>query len=282
MVLFHIYQYLTINMKFSVLIPIYNMESPLFFREALHSIWQDQTLKPDEIVIVKDGPLTNELDHVVKEFSEIAPVKIVALKSNVGIGKALNQGVIQCSYDYIARMDSDDIAFPNRFEKQISYLEQHPEIGILSSWIDEFIDNKHNVISTRKVPKKHVEIIKKLKGRCPINHPTVVFKKEAVITSGNYKPFFLKEDAYLWLRLYINNVVFANIDESLLFFRITKDTYRRRGGLKYAISEYKILKYRYTIGFINIFELSWYLLITIPIRLAPPSVRAFIYTRFLR
>ena len=269
-------------MKFSVLMPVYNMENSLFFREALHSIWQDQTLKPDEIVIVKDGPLTKELDFVLKEFSKIAPVKIIALKNNVGIGKALNEGVAQCSYDYIARMDSDDIAFPYRFEKQITYLKQHPEIGVLSSWIDEFIDTKDNVISTRKVPEKHVEIIKKLKGRCPINHPTVVFKKEAVIASGNYQPFFLKEDAYLWLRLYNNNVVFANINESLLFFRITKEMYRRRGGLKYAVSEYKILRYRHSIGFINFFELIYFLTLTIPIRLAPAFIRAFIYSKLLR
>lgn len=282
MVVFLTKQYLMNNMKFSVLMPVYSKENPIFFTNALRSIWHNQTLKPNEIVIVKDGPLTKELEMVLNNYIKIAPLKIIALKENVGIGKALNIGVNECSYNYIARMDSDDIAFPNRFEKQISYLKQHPEIGILSSWIDEFIDVEENVVSTRKVPEEYKEIVKGFKGRCPLNHPAVVFTKEAVLGAGNYQPFFLKEDAYLWLRMLKKNTIFANINESLLFFRITKDTYRRRGGLKYAISEYKILKYRYTIGFINIFEFSYYLLMTIPIRLAPPSLRAFVYNKFLR
>jgi len=269
-------------MKFSVLMPVYNKENPDYFRVALDSIWHDQTLKPDEIVIVKDGPLTDALDLVLNEFSKIAPVKIVALKQNVGIGKALSGGVLQCSYEYIARMDSDDVAFPDRFEKQMSYLKEHPEVGILSSWIDEFIDDVSNVVSTRKVPGKHDEIVGNLKSRCPINHPTVVFKKEAVIRSGNYKPYFLKEDIYLWLRLFSNNVIFANVNESLLFFRISTDTYKRRGGRKYAQSELNILRYRYKIDLINAFEFLFYTVIIIPIRLAPSSVRAFIYTKLLR
>lgn len=275
-------QYFLNNMKFSVLMPVYKKENPFFLTQALQSIWDNQTLKPNEIVIIKDGPLTNELEIVLSNYAKIAPTKIIALKENVGIGKALNIGVNECSFNYIARMDSDDIAFPDRFKKQINFLEKNPNLGILSAFIDEFIGTKDNIISTRKVPINHQEIIKNLKGRCPLNHPAVVFKKEAVLAAGNYKPFFLKEDAYLWLRLYEKKTVFANINESLLYFRITKDTYRRRGGFKYAISEYKILKYRYTIGFINIFELSYYLLLTIPIRLAPPLVRAFIYNRFLR
>lgn len=262
--------------------PVYSKEDPDYFRLSLKSIWQDQTLKPNEIVIVKDGPLTKALDVVLNEFSEIAPVKIVALKHNVGIGKALSKGVLQCSYEYVARMDSDDIAFPDRFEKQISYLEEHPEVGILSSWIDEFIDDASNVVSTRKVPENHDEIVSKLKAKCPINHPTVVFKKEAVIRSGNYKPYYFKEDIYLWLRLYSNNVIFANINESLLYFRISKDTYKRRGGKKYAMSEFNILRYRHKIDLINGFEFLFYTAVIIPIRLAPTSVRAFIYTRLLR
>ena len=275
-------QYLMNKIKFSVLIPVYFKENPDYFRLALQSIWHDQTLKPNEVVIVADGPLTKELDHVIKEFSKIATVKVVALKNNVGIGKALNEGVTKCSYDYIARMDSDDIAFPIRFEKQISYLEEHPEIGILSSWIDEFIDDADNVVSTRKIPENHIEIIKNLKGRCPINHPTVVFKKSAVISSGNYLTYFLKEDIYLWLRLYANKIIFANINESLLAFRITKDTYKRRGGFKYAKSEFNIFKFRYKIGLINRFQLVYYLAITIPIRLAPALIRSFIYSKLLR
>jgi glycosyltransferase involved in cell wall biosynthesis len=269
-------------MKFSVLMPVYCKENPLYFKEALLSIWNDQVLKPNEIVIVKDGPLTIDLENILTKFSKLLPLKIVVLEENVGIGKALNLGVTACSFNYIARMDSDDVAHPNRFEKQINFLKKHPEVGILSAWIDEFIDTKKNIISTRKVPTNHKEIIDSLKGRCPLNHPAVIFKKDEVIKVGNYKPFFLKEDIYLWLRLYMNKTTFANIDESLLYFRITKDTYKRRGGFKYAISEYKILKYRHNIGFITIFEFAYFVLLTIPIRMAPAFIRSFVYAKLLR
>lgn len=269
-------------MKFSVLMPVYGKENPFFLTQALQSIWDNQTLKPNEIVIIKDGPLTNELEIILSNFAKIAPTKIKALKENVGIGKALNIGVNECSFDYIARMDSDDIAFPDRFYKQINFLEQHPKIGIVSSFIDEFINTKDNIISTRKVPLSHEQIIENLKGRCPLNHPAVVFKKEAVLAAGNYQPFFLKEDIYLWLRLFENKTIFANINESLLYFRITKETYKRRGGLQYAISEFKILKYRFDIGLINIFQLFYFIFLSVPIRLAPAFIRSFIYSRFLR
>lgn len=262
--------------------PVYNKENPDYFRTALDSIWHRQTLKPNEIVVVKDGPLTDALDLVLNKFSEIAPVKIVALKHNVGIGEALSRGVLECSYEYIARMDSDDVAFPERFEKQMWYLKQHPKVGILSSWIDEFIDDTTNVVSTRKVPEKHAEIVHQLKSRSPFNHPAVVFKKEAVIKSGNYRPYYLKEDVYLWLRLFSNNIIFANINESLLFFRTSKDTYKRRGGVKYAQSEFNLLRYGYKIHLTNGFEFLFYTALIIPIRLAPTSIRAFIYTKILR
>ena len=268
--------------KFSVLISVYIKETPLFLKEALKSIWDDQTLKPNEIVIVKDGKLNEELEQVLDEFSNKAPTTFVSLDKNLGLGLALREGIKHCSFDYVARMDSDDIAYPYRFEKQINYLEKKPEISILGSYIDEFINYIDNVKSVRKVPEKHQDIIKMLKGRCPLSHPSVIFKKEAVINSGNYQPFLLKEDIYLWLRMYSNNYIFANIPESLLYFRITKDTYKRRGGYKYAKSEFRILFYRYSIGLINFFELIKFILLTIPVRLVPSFMRNFIYTKLLR
>jgi len=269
-------------MKFSVLISVYKKENPKFLKEALKSIWDDQILKPNQIIIVKDGPLTQELNEVLELFSVSSPTKFVELEFNVGLGLALQEGVKHCSFEYIARMDTDDIAYPERFNKQMSFLFKNPNVSVLGTFIDEFINTIDNVKSVRRVPEKHQDIIKKLKGRCPLSHPTVVFKKEAVINSGNYKPFFLKEDIFLWLRLYSNNYIFANIPESLLYFRISDDTYKRRGGYKYAKSEFKILFYRYKIGLINFFELLKFILLTIPVRLAPSFIRVFIYTKLLR
>ena len=269
-------------MEFSVLLSVYGKEKPEFLEVALQSIWDDQLLKPNEIVIVKDGALTIGLENVLEKFSRKAPTKFVVLSANVGLGLALREGVKQCSFEWIARMDTDDVAHPARFLKQITFLRKNPNIAILSSWIDEFIGTKENIVSTRKVPSDHQSCIKMLKYGCPLNHPSVVFKKKAVINAGNYKSFFLKEDAYLWLRLYAKNYKFANVNESLLYFRVSEEMYKRRGGYKYAKSEVKILFYRYKIGLISFLEFMLYVGLTVPVRLAPSKIRLFIYTKILR
>jgi|SaaInlStandDraft_1057018.scaffolds.fasta_scaffold02331_7 glycosyltransferase involved in cell wall biosynthesis len=267
--------------NFSVLISVYIKEKPEFLKKSLQSIWDDQILKPNEIVLIKDGILTKELDDTINDFSKNKPVKVITLKQNIGLGLALQEGVKNCSYEYIARMDSDDIAYPERFKKQMSFLVNNPHIDILGSYIGEFIDSIDNINSVRKVPLEHSEIIKNLRGRCPLNHPTVIIRKSALMKAGNYKPFFLKEDIYLWLRLYSYDFQFANLPECLLYFRLSKDTFKRRGGYKYAQSEFKIFLYRYKIGLINVFQLIFYLTLTLPVRLVPSFLRVFIY-KFLR
>lgn len=270
-------------MNFSVLMSVYNGDSALFLEEALNSIYW-QTFLPNEIVLVLDGPISTDLHKVIEKFrmKESVVLKTVPLEINVGLGLALARGLHYCKNDYIARMDSDDICKPNRFELQLSFLKNNTRIDMVGSWIDEFVENKQNVISQRKVPEKHQEILKYMKGRCPFNHPTVVFKKNAVIKAGNYKPFLLKEDIYLWLRLAMEECQFANIQKSLLLFRTTKDMYKRRGGMKYAKSELKILKFRYKSQIISLSEFLYFTFLTIPIRLAPNWVRTIIYTKFLR
>lgn len=269
-------------MNFSVLISVYIKENPIYLKQALESIWDNQNLKPNEIVIVKDGPLNISLNEVLDEFAEKAPVKFLEFQNNLGLGEALNKGLEICKYDIIARMDTDDISHPNRFSKQIAFLFKNKKVDIVGAWIDEFTGNKNNIISTRKVPEEHSAIISYLKGRCPLNHPTVVFRKKAVVYSGNYLECHLKEDLYLWLRLYKNNFVFANIPESLLYFRTNDDVFKRRGGINYAKSELRMFNFRYQIGLINIYEYIYFTALTIPIRLAPPLVRSFVYKRLLR
>ena len=268
--------------KFSVLMSIYIKDKPEYLEKALCSIWDNQILKPNEIILVKDGLLTKELDCLIQKFSKKKPVKVITLKKNLGLGLALQNGVEHCSYEYIARMDSDDIAYPERFKKQISFLTNNTHIDILGSYISEFNGSIHNIKSVRKVPKNHSEIIKNLRARCPLNHPTVVLRKSALIKAGNYKPFYLKEDIFLWLRLYACNFKFENLTECLLYFRTSTDTYKRRGGYKYAQSELKIFLYRYRIGLINPFQLIFYLSLTLPVRLAPSFLRIFVYKFFLR
>ena len=188
-------------MLFSVLLSLYHKESPLFLRQSLTSIFT-QTLLPIEVVLVEDGPLTDELYAVIKEFTSQHPeLKVISLPTNRGLGKALNEGLKHCSYDLVARMDTDDIAKPDRFEKQLAIFLEHPEIDVVGAWIDEFEGEVSNVLSMRKVPEQHENILRFAKGRCPVNHPVVMFRKSAVLKAGGYKHFPLFEDYYLWVRM---------------------------------------------------------------------------------
>ena len=159
----------------------------MYFKASLDSIFH-QTLLPDEVILVEDGPLTSELEQIVYDYSTRYPVlKIVPLPTNQGLGKALNEGLKHCSYDLVARMDTDDIAMPDRFRRQIQIFEEHPEIDVCGAWVDEFEGNKRNILSTRKLPEYHEEIAAYAKRRNPINHPVVMFRKSAVIAAGGYQ-----------------------------------------------------------------------------------------------
>jgi len=267
--------------KISVVMAVYKNDNDLFFKEAVKSLLQ-QTYLPSEIIIVVDGPVSKNIDDLLARLSNNKLFIIIRLPENKGLAIALNIGIRKANYNLIARMDSDDISHPERFAKQIDFLSKNPKVDIVGTWIDEFIDNIENIRSTRKVPEEHSDIISYLKGRCPLNHPTVIFRKESVLQSGNYLECHLKEDLYLWLRFYKNNFVFANIQESLLFFRTSNDVFRRRGGIKYAKSELKMFNYRYQIGLINIYEYIYFNSVTIPIRLMPPIWRSLIYKYLLR
>ena len=174
-------------MKFSVLMSSYVRDNPDELRLAFKSIWDDQTVKPSEIVIVKDGPLTPELDAVIEEYSQNAPVKIVPLAENGGLGKALAIGLTHCSCDYVARMDSDDISVPDRFEKQCSYIAAHPDVAICGGVILEFKKDLNEIIGKRELPLSDKEIKSFVRSRNPFNHMTVFFNKNEILRAGNYE-----------------------------------------------------------------------------------------------
>lgn len=269
-------------MKFSVLLSIYYKESPEFLQECFNSILS-QTLQPNEIILVKDGPINNELDSVITEYASLMPMlKIIPLTENQGLGKALNEGLKHCSHDIVARMDTDDICKPDRFEKQISIFKTNHDIDIVSSWIEEFEENTSNILSVRKLPETHSEIYAYGKKRCPINHPVVMFKKKAVLAAGGYMHLPLFEDYYLWIRMLVNGAKFYNIQESLLYFRTSEAMFMRRGGLKYALTEVSFLWKIHEIGYVNFFSTIKSILIRFTVRLMPNSVRSLIYKKLLR
>lgn len=271
--------------NFSVLISVYNKERPEYLKESLQSIFS-QTLPAKEVILVEDGPLTNDLDFIIHKFEQQeSTLRIIKLPQNVGLGSALNEGLRYCSYEYVARMDSDDICFPERFEKQINYLENHPDIDVIGCWTKEFhLDNQGNKIITslKRFPHTVWENFKYCTKRCPVEHPAVIFKKRAVLAAGGYQHCYLFEDYHLWARMFVNGCKFYNIQEPLLFFRMSNESFIRRGGYKYAINEYRTLKTFKNIGFLTNNEFYYAIFTRFPVRIMPNSIRKFIYTKFLR
>lgn len=268
--------------KYSVLISVYVKDNQKWLRDSLGSIF-NQTYLANEVVLVEDGPIGEDLENVVREFEAIYnSLKVIRLPSNVGLGRALNEGLKYCTNDLVARMDADDICYPERFERQLKIFNNNPEIDIVSSWINEFEDDKSNIVSIRRLPEKHNEIKQYAKKRCPINHPAVMFRKHAVLETGGYKHFRLFEDYYLWARMLVNGSIFYNIQEPLLWFRVSSDMYKRRGGLRYAIDEIRFQQELYRIGFIGYWDKVINISIRIIVRLFPNNLRSFFYKKVLR
>lgn len=269
-------------MKFSVLMSIYYKEKPEYFDRAMKSIWDEQTIKPNEIILVFDGPLTDELYLYIDKWKEKIGklLKTFPLEKNVGLGDALNIGIKYCSNELIARMDTDDISSPHRFEKQLKIFKEK-EIDVCSAFISEFEDDENNIISYRKIPEEHNDIIKYSKTRSPINHIPVMFKKTAIEKAGGYKKMMLLEDYFLWVRLILRGAQFYNIQESLANVRSGCEQLKRRRGLKYAISEFNLQKEFLKIGFVTPLEFIRNLCIRTTAKMLPFFIIKVIYS-FLR
>ena len=268
--------------KISVLMSVYKKENPEYLRASLESILV-QTRTADEILLIEDGPLTQELYQVVAEYQKKCDyLHVHAMEQNVQLGRALAKGVELCQYDLIARMDTDDIAKPDRFEKQIRVFQEHPELDVVGAWIDEFEETTSNIISTRKLPEVHDDICQFAKKRNPENHPVIMFRKQAVLAAGGYQHFPLFEDYYLWIRMLQNGAKFYNIQESLLYFRFSPAMFKRRGGLKYVTTELRFQNQLRNLGFITSSEYLYNVFIRVITRMMPNTLRAILYKKALR
>lgn len=267
---------------FSVLLSVYAKESPVFFLESLNSIF-NQSLVPNEVILVKDGPLPEGLEKAIMELSSCHSIlKVVTLPTNQGLGIALNEGLKHCSYDIVARMDTDDIACFNRFEKQIEIFTKYPDIDVVGAWIDEFESNKFDIRTSRKLPETHDEILSFAKRRNPINHPVAMFNKQAVMVAGGYQDFPLFEDYYLWVRMLQSGAKFYNIQESLLYFRSSPDMFKRRGGWKYGCNELRFQLFLRKNNFTSFFEFITNISIRFVARIIPNGLRAKLYQKIIR
>lgn len=268
--------------KFSVLMSIYKKEKPEYLKQALDSLL-NQTLLPDEILIVKDGLLTPELDKTLDEYAvKNKTIKFLEFEKNRGLGLALRDGVVACKNEIIARMDTDDISKPDRFKKQLNYLSQHPDITLLGTWIEEFDKDPNIPKSNSILPITYEEILKFAKRRNPFRHVSVIFKKSAVIDSGNYRHFLWFEDYDLWIRMLKKGYKAANLPEVLLSVREDKKMYERRGGWQYSKQDIKFERFLLKIGYINFFEFLTNIIIRGSVRLLPNNIRKFIYSNILR
>lgn len=270
---------------FSVCTSVYKNDKPEFVRAALDSMLVHQSVKPDEIVLVQDGPVPEGLSLLLSEYEGKYPevMHIIRLEKNGGLGNALRLGVENARYDIIARMDSDDICLHDRFEKQLAYLEEHPECDIVGGQMTEFIDSPDNIVGRREVPLTNEEIYEFMKSRCALNHVTVMFRKEVVMKAGNYQDWFWNEDYYLWVRMMMAGCKFANLPDVAVNVRSGADQYARRGGKKYFDSEMGIKKLMLDKGIINRKEyVVNYIQRFIIQLLLPNSVRGWVFRTFAR
>lgn len=269
------------EMGFSVLMSVYKKEHPKYLAEALDSVFE-QTLPPDEVVLMEDGPLTEELEQVIGEYKERYPaLKTYQFKENVQLGRALAKGVELCSHELVARMDTDDIAVPNRFEQQYSYMQEHPDVAVCGGWMEEFNDAE-TYSKVKRMPESDEEIRRYAKYRNPLNHMTVMFRRQSVLLAGNYRHFPYLEDYDLWGRMLVKPGEFYNIPKVLVRMRNNDNVYERRGGFSYFRQYLGLRKIQRKIGLTNRWEYAMAIILTLLITLQPASLRKFIYQKILR
>lgn len=263
---------------FTVLMSVYKDELVENFEEAISSIYDVQIIKPAEIIIIQDGPLTEELEIVIQKWFIKLPkvIKIFKLEFNSGLAKALNFGISMSSYDLIARMDSDDISLPNRFSEQIEFFKNNPETSVLSSYIEEFNETMTISLGVRKVPTSHSEIEKFAKIRNPISHPVSIFKKNDVLSVGGYPIFNKAQDYALWCLMIKRGYKFANLSNVHLKMRTGKKMMKRR-GFEYLKNEIKIIKFQRKINFISSFQFILNLLVRTFYRIQPNFIKMLLY-----
>ncbi len=267
---------------FSVLMSLYIKEKPEYARACFDSLL-NQTVKAKEWIVVEDGPLSDEMYALLDEYEKANPglIKRVPLKQNQGLGMALRIGVPECSCELIARMDTDDIARYDRFEKQLERFQKDPALDICGSNINEFEVTPDIIVAKRIVPSNHEAIVKYQKRRDAFNHMTVMYKKRAVLNAGNYEPCPLMEDTYLWARMIMNGARCANIEEPLVYARIGHDMFERRGGWNYFLKYKAGRKQLLRIGFINKLDYMRTIVVQFVVAIMPGKVRGWIFKKLL-
>lgn len=271
------------EMKFSVCMSVYRNDKPEDFLVAVRSIY-NQTEPPSEIILVVDGSIPEPIDKAIATLlGEIPVMKVIRLEKNSGHAIARQTGLDVATNNLCAVMDSDDIAVPERFEKQLKAFEEHPEVSVVGGIINEFIGSIDNVVGTRIVPEKDTDIKDYMKSRCPMNLVTVMLKKDDVMKVGGYQDWYCEEDYYLWIRLTLAGYKFYNIQENLVNVRVGEEMYQRRGGMRYFKSEAKLQKYMWKNGIISFPKYCYNVLLRLVLQvLMPNKLRGWVFQKFAR
>ena len=267
---------------FSVSMCVYGGDDPQWFLTAVESIVH-QTVKPNEVVLVVDGPVPEALNEIVRGYEASPIFRVIRLPQNMGHGEARRTGLSACTHDLVALIDADDISAPDRFEKQLKLFAERPELTIVGGNITEFVDEPNNLVGARMVFPTDEEIRRDMKKRCPMNQVTVMFRKCVADAVGGYMDWFCEEDYYLWLRMMLGGAVFANIPEHLVNVRVGKEMYQRRGGLKYFQSEARLQKWMLQHKVISlgtyVVNVTKRLIVQV---LLPNRIRGWVFQKFAR
>lgn len=273
-------------MKFSVLLSVYGKDDASFFKEALFSVSKDQTVKPAQIVVVEDGPVPEGIEHAIEDAVKASPeceFTVIRKRQNAGLAAALNTGLKACKYEWVARMDSDDISLPDRFDKQLAYIGNHPNVDVIGGAIAEFTNTPGDMQSERHVGLDMKAIRKMAKTRTPMNHVSVMFKKAVVEKAGGYCENFGKlEDYKLWVDLLGNHAVLANIDDVLVYVRTGNGFIARRSNKREIVDWDMLQSYLLGSGIINRFEALKNRLYIRAFIYMPGFLKVFLYKTVLR
>lgn len=268
---------------FSLLLPIYRGDSVEHFRRAFLSSVEGQRLRPDEVVVVRDGPIPAELERELRARVAASPVPVVVveLAENVGLARALTAGLAAASNDVIARMDADDIAQPERFAVQLPMIASG--LDIVGSAIDEFVEegDRTRVVGRRTPPLEHAEIARRARIQSPFNHPSVVFRRAAVDAAGGYRDLSLMEDYWLFGRMIDRGVRTGNSEQALVLYRVDAGAYGRRGGLRLLRSELRLQREFRRTGFTTRRQFVRNVIVRAGYRLVPERLRRAAYRRVL-
>ena len=264
--------------KYSVLMSLYKKENPEYLKSSIDSML-NQSVKPDEIVMVEDGPLTPELYAVLDSYPILHRVKN---ETNLGLGLALNAGLKECRNELVARMDTDDCSKPDRCEKQLARFLEKPYLSIVGSHIDEFVDDISNVISQRIVPTTSDDIYNFAKKRSAFNHPTVMYSKTAVLENNGYSDLKRNQDVDLFGRMQFEGYKAENIDEALLWFRSSDELAKRRKSWQNTWSYIATIRKFWKMGYSSFIDYAMVGIAQTGMYLMPVKVQNFVYKKFLR